>query len=504
MANLTKYNVAICLVVAWGGYSYGFGFAIFVTSIGQPGFYQYFNLDPSSTYTAKQVPHQDFRENISDWAASILGAINALFNFGLAVGALAQGPLADILGRKRAFTLAAVCSLIGAALITGSVAIGMLITVRLLHGFGLGMLICLVPLYLTEVAPPHRRGCAWISIGTYYATNLTVQWRVPLALACIGPLALLIGLPFIPESPRYLTLKGRTHEAWDVLQRIHHDPNDPEDSAAHAEYTQIVRQVEFDKEQEAGYLQMFKKPSWRRRSLLALFIQFAAQSTGASLSILGIANFLVLIFTSLGMTGVMPLLLYAVYSTIGTICVFIAIFTVDKIGRRTMFLIGFPGLAVCLLLEGILQWKYLGTDNKGGLAACLVFIYIYIVIFQCVDGPSFIWMAEIFPTTIRARGISLGFFSYFVGAITYTTPSALAFKNIKYRMYFLYMGLCIISTIIVYFYVPETKQIPVEEIGALFGDEVVVHLTADGHGIVEEQKMVKVEGASTVVHTEKV
>jgi MFS family permease len=94
----------------------------------------------------------------TDFLKSILGAINALFNFGLAVGAIAQGYLADILGRKRAFALAATCSLIGAALVTGSVAIGMIITVRLLSGFGLGMLICLVPLYLTEVSPPQHRG----------------------------------------------------------------------------------------------------------------------------------------------------------------------------------------------------------------------------------------------------------------------------------------------------------------------------------------------------------
>ncbi|EXJ69135.1 uncharacterized protein A1O5_08070 [Cladophialophora psammophila CBS 110553] len=266
MGKLTWYNIAICLVVSWGGYSYGFGFAIFVTSIGQPSFYEYFDLD-----------------------RNILGAINALFNFGLAIGALAQGWLVDVIGRKKAFMVAAISSLIGAALITGSVAIGMLIAVRLLHGFGLGMLICLVPLYLTEVAPPRHRGllsglttlsfgmgyvvCAWISIGTYYAKTFNVQVRVPLALACVGPVALLLGLPFIPESPRYLCLKNRASEAWEVLQKIHHDPGDETDSAAHAEYIQIVRQVEFDKEQKAGYVEMFRNPSWRHRSLLTLFIQ---------------------------------------------------------------------------------------------------------------------------------------------------------------------------------------------------------------------------------------
>lgn len=76
-------------------------------------------------------------------------------------------------------------------------------------------------------------------------------------------------------------------------------------------------------------------------------------------------------------------------------------------------------------------------------------------------------------------------------------------------MYFLYMGLCLISTIITYLYIPETKRLPVEEIGALFGDEVVVHLTEDGHGIVEEQMEIKIAGGgevnvSEVVHAEKV
>ena len=175
MSKLTWYNIGICLIVSWGGYAYGYGFAIFVTSLGQPTFYEYFDLDrehvsfpvlgkklivsaATSNYTAKQAflrPRHGHRANLS---SSILGAINALFNFGLAIGALAQGWLVDYIGRKKAFYIAATAALIGAALITSSVTIAMLIAVRLLHGFGLGMLICLVPLYLTEVAPPRQRG----------------------------------------------------------------------------------------------------------------------------------------------------------------------------------------------------------------------------------------------------------------------------------------------------------------------------------------------------------
>ena len=86
-------------------------------------------------------------------------------------------------------------------------------------------------------------------------------------------------------------------------------------------------------------------------------------------------------------------------------------------------------MAACLLIEGVLQSRYLGSDNQAGLAACVAFMFIYLVCFQFVDAPAFIYVSEIFPTAIRAKGNSLGFFAYFVGAITYTTPAALAFKN---------------------------------------------------------------------------
>jgi MFS family permease len=186
------------------------------------------------------------------------------------------------------------------------------------------------------------------------------------------------------------------------------------------------------------------------------------------------------------MKGDMPLMMYAIFTIVGTIWVFIVVFTMDRIGRRTLFLIAFPTLAACLFAEGLLQVFYLGTTNKAGNAACVFFLFLYIICYQAVDAPSFVWSAEIFPTTIRAKGLGLTLFAYFVGAITYTTPSALAFKNIKWGMYFLYCGLCLISEVIVYFFIPETKCMPLEELGALFGDDVVVHLAADGRGIVED------------------
>jgi hypothetical protein len=91
--------------------------------------------------------------------------------------------------------------------------------------------------------------------------------------------------------------------------------------------------------------------------------------------------------------------------------------------------IGFPALALNLLAEALLQRAYLGSTNQAGLGAAVGFIFLFIVLFQFIDAPSFVWCSEIFPTTIRAKGIGLSMFAYFVGFITFSTPGALAFRN---------------------------------------------------------------------------
>ena len=127
--------------MALSSLTYGYAFSVFSTSIGQPGFFKYFNLDPLGSYTAE-----------------ILGVINALFSAGAAFGALSIAWLPDMMGRKYTIMLAGAISLIGSALVAGSANIPMLVVVRLLQGLGVGQCITITPIYLSEVAPPHRRG----------------------------------------------------------------------------------------------------------------------------------------------------------------------------------------------------------------------------------------------------------------------------------------------------------------------------------------------------------
>ena len=111
----------------------------------------------------------------------------------------------------------------------------------------------------------------------------------------------------------------------------------------------------------------------------------------------------------------------------------------------TVIVVGFAALACILLAEALLQWKYGGTENKAGNAACVLFIFLFIAFFQvcvvdhstgtvlkrlqCVDAPAVVWAAEVFPTNLRAKGMSMALFSFFVGAITFSTPAPVAFKN---------------------------------------------------------------------------
>lgn len=143
-----------------------------------------------------------------------------------------------------------------------------------------------------------------------------------------------------------------------------------------------------------------------------------------------------------------------------------------------------------LIIEMVLQKYYVSSTNKAGAAATVAFLWIYV---GCsgffLDPPQFVYVSEIFPTTLRAKGVALGSAAYFLGAITFTTPAATAARTIGWKMYLVYVGLNVVSIVLVYFVIPETKNLSLEEIGELFGDEVVVHLSEDGHRVVEAEKV---------------
>ena len=187
MAKLSNYNLAICLLVATGGFSYGFGAGSFPASTGQPGFYIYYDLDPSSLCRFIHVawnPRYYLRlraDSVGNRHRSYPQRHQCSLFLRRCSRSNRSMLRSRLAGTQESPSIAGVLALIGGALVAGSVIIPMLIVVRILQGGGVGMLLALVPLYLTEVSPPQRRGfltgLSTLSFGLGYVVYVltTVQ-----------------------------------------------------------------------------------------------------------------------------------------------------------------------------------------------------------------------------------------------------------------------------------------------------------------------------------------
>jgi sugar porter (SP) family MFS transporter len=403
---------------------------------------------------------------------------------------------------------ASIVSIIGGALTAGSIHVAMLIIVRIIQGAGLGALATLVPIYLAEASTPSKRGMltglhgfflvsgynlsAWVGFGCFFSSNLTFGWRGPLAFTCIPPLILLVGCCWVPESPRWLLTQHRIPEAWAILRKLHHDPSDSSELAAHAEFHQMRTQIELEANNPGGYKAILTTPSYRKRVFLSCFVQFAANATGG----LVINYYSVIIYTNLGLSGYMPLLMYCIYTLIGATGNLFSLLTIDKTGRRPALLTGFIGCGICVVVEAAMIGRFIEgagesiAGQKVAIVAVMLFVFFYGVF---IDAASFIYSAEILPTNIRSSGVAMATTTYFVSCITFVTPGATAIADIGYKYFVgksfpgflfhriltaaVFACLTLVSVLVIYFMYPETKGKSLEELAELFGDPVVVHLT---------------------------
>jgi MFS family permease len=220
---------------------------------------------------------------------------------------------------------------------------------RFISGLGIGVLVTVCPMYLSEMSSPFRRGwlvghhaiflvfgymlSAWVGFACYYAETTIPEfaWRFPLALQCFPPLILLIGSPWLPRSPRWLISKGKMDEARNVLRRLRQSKDDPNDLVAKEEFYQTKEQLHLEAEKLAAtghsvWTAAWKIKSYRRRMLIGFLTQWGAEFGGPLIIVsLGVIvrlmanesqnNYAVLLYTNLGMTGSMPLLLSALWLT---------------------------------------------------------------------------------------------------------------------------------------------------------------------------------------------
>ena len=289
--------VFMIIGVAWGSASYGYAGSIIATTLGQPSFYAYMGLDSAPN------------------AAALIGTMNGLFYAGGFIGATGIGKVSDRYGRKFSLALGAGITLISNALLAGSVNTTMFIIFRFFQGIGYFMseavhmfqnqLILLrafielatVPLWITEVVPPKDRGilcdihpifanvgyvtASYVGVGFYYfKTAAGNEWRAPLALGCLPCILGLMSLAFVPESPRYLLIRGKTEQAWKIVRDLHHAPNELDHSFAEQEFTLMREQILFETSNKVSVMEMLRTPSYRKRLIIGCGLPFVLMSSG--------------------------------------------------------------------------------------------------------------------------------------------------------------------------------------------------------------------------------
>ncbi|KAJ5294153.1 hypothetical protein N7508_008974 [Penicillium antarcticum] len=458
------YTISVAILAATGSFLFGYDSGVMTDVIDSPNFLQYFNTTQTS---------------------SIVGAINSTFSGGAVLGSLQGGLTMDHFGRKFTIQLGAFLCLIGASLQAAAQNLSMILIGRILAGWAVGLMSMAVPVYQAECAHPRSRGMivglaqqmigigfivsTWVGYGSLHAPHTSqFQWRFPLAFQVVPALILVIGMFFLPESPRYLIETERYTEARRILHRLHSDGSN--DAWIEAEYSGIYTAIEAEKHLLApGWLAMFTVPQWRTRLLHGVAVQVFTQMTGINV----IGYYQTIMYKSLGITGSRSTLIAGIYNCIGPLANFVfVVFILDRIGRRKPMLFATVAISIALICEAVLNSQNPDGQRVGYSIAGVFFIFLVSVIYSMSFGPcSWVYMSEVMPMQIRGKGnaFAVGIGNWAVSTL-WNQISPVALGNLKWRFYFIFVAwnLCI-SLPVIYFFFRETKQKSLEDIDLLFG-----------------------------------
>ena len=150
----------------------------------------------------------------------------------------------------------------------------------------------------------------------------------------------------------------------------------------------------------------------------------------------------------------------------------LAVLVVDRLPRPHLITIGLVGALCALIGECAIQAEFLGGTNKSALAAGVAMLYVYVFFYGVfLDGPTYFYLGEIFPNHIRAQGMTLGMASLCLGNIIWLQAAPTAFKTIGWKYYLFFIIITALGAFAAFFTFPDTRNVPLEEIARLFGDD---------------------------------
>ncbi|TVY53397.1 Quinate permease [Lachnellula cervina] len=467
MMNKTRaYNWYISLVAASCMVLYGYDASVYNSVQGSKHWVAYFN-DPDS---------------------ELIGAVNTAYNVGAIIsGFFLGGPLADFLGRRWGMGIGCFITVIATFMQTFAPKgnLGVFIAGRVLIGIGQGTALTAGPVYIGELAPIHIRGkimAFWqlfYSVGSFiaywinYACSLhraklgDWDWKTVVIFQMMVPILIMTLLPFIPESPRwYIQHGGQVDKARASLRRVRETEQDVEDEVL------IIREaLEFEKEAiSSSYSALWKDRSVRKRLLLAFVLNVGQQLTGQGT----LNTYSTAIYKKVFTSSSTIALINALNATFGILFTLNAVWTVDRFGRKALLIVGAIGMSVCMLVvtEVGLQTPTLhGGSKSHPVGIAIVFLLFFFSFFYKPSwgATTWIWTAEVFSMNVRAQAVGMSSQMQNVANSIFQQFFPTFLKNCGFKTFYFFFAINICLAAFVWFLIPETKKVSLEEIDVIFG-----------------------------------
>ncbi len=428
-----------------------------------------FGLDVGVISGAQQFIEKEFR--IGD--SQIEFIVSALL-WGAVFGTLISGILSSRLGRRRTILVSAVIFVIGSLCCAVAPNEHVLIAARFFLGIAVGVASFTAPLYLSEISPQTVRGSMismyqlMITIGivlaflsnTWLASYATFggvtggHWRIMLGVISIPAAVMFLGVLFLPESPRWLFLKGRKEHAIGVFKRMR-----LEDDEIEAEVREIE---ESTKIKQNGFQMLRENANFRRVIGLGIGLQIIQQLTGINV----VMYYAPKIFALAGFEDVTEQMWGTV--TVGVtnvLATFIAIAFVDRLGRKPIMYAGFAVMGLAMVTVGLLFNADISKNPQLGYPA-IAALLVFIIGFAMSAGPI-VWIicSEIYPLAGRDVGVTFStatnwITNAIVGQTFLTLIATLGGGN----TFLLYGGMNVLFIVFFILLVPETKGVSLESI----------------------------------------
>ena len=392
-------------------------------------------------------------EHIVSWM--MLGAV---------AGAAASGWLSSTLGRKRSMLLGSLIFAAASALCGLAWSVEVLLAGRLILGVSLGILSFIAPLYLAEIAPENIRGSMvalyqiMMTIGILLAFlsdtafSYSANWHWMLGVIGIPAALAFLCMLSLPESPRWLMMRGRNEEAAAVLMRVRDSLE-----TVKRETEEITAQLKIP---QRGWNMFLENRNFRRSIGLGVLLQIVQQLTGINV----VMYYAPRIFQNMGYRTEAQLWFTAAVGLVNVLATLIAFALVDRLGRKPLLYTGFAIMAAGLSFVGTMM--HLGIHTEAWRLASVAMLLLFIVGFAMSAGPVInLLTAEIQPIKGRSFGIAVSMVTNWGGnfVVDLTFLSLLASFG-QARTFWLYAGFNALFLLFTFFLIPETKNVTLEHI----------------------------------------